>query len=328
MNHKFIIADHVRASIFLISDGVKPSGKQQGYILRRLMRRSLASSLALKIDITNPDYFKDMIGAVVAAYSESYPELQEVAEFALILFNQESQKYNRAIATGEKQWGKAYTKNSEIGGEDLAALTFDMYQTHGVPIELSLDIVKQKGGKLDQEVLHKLIEEHQQKSQDVSKKQFKGGLAEQNEQTTRMHTVTHILHHQLRSMFGEDIKQMGSKISTEKARFDFSFDRRLEEEEIVELTTKIQEVIDLGLTVSKQEMSPHQARELGAIGLFGEKYGDKVMVYTIQDKEGQVFSREFCGGPHVVNTSEIGKFSILKQKSVGQGVKRIEFTVI
>ncbi|NJK71100.1 MAG: hypothetical protein HC932_02465 [Thermales bacterium] len=173
-----------------------------------------------------------------------------------------------------------------------------------------------------------MIQEHQKNYQDNSGKQFKSGLAEDNNKTIRLHTATHLLHQSLREMFGEDIKQKGSAITSEKARFDFSFERRLLEDEIVELTEKVQAKINTNYKVTKKEMSEQEARNLGAIGLFGEKYGDSVTVYSIGEDEGEVLSREFCGGPHVKNTSQIGYFKIIKQKSVGSGVKRLEFDVV
>jgi alanyl-tRNA synthetase len=326
-NPAFIIADHMRAAMFLIADGVKPSGKQQGYILRRLIRRSLSCALKLGIDITNEEFYKELIEVVSVQYADAYPEVVGSKELALVLITTEAIKYNKAIARGEQEWKKLILKTPNLSGEQVAKIMFDLYQTHGVPLELSLDILEKQDLKVDEGVLHKLVEEHQQKSQDAGNTSFKGGLSEHNDQTLRMHTATHILHQVLRSMFGTEVKQMGSALTTEKGRFDFSFERRLTDEEVQVLTNKIQTIIDHKLAVNKQEMTSDEARELGAIGLFGEKYGDQVTVYTIQSDDGTVHSREFCGGPHVTNTGEIGKFTVLKQKSVGAGVKRIEFTL-
>ena len=326
MQHAYIIADHMRAALFLIADGVKPSGKQQGYILRRLIRRSLSSCLALGIDITDKNFYQELIDQNAQTYAESYPELQESKDFAMTLLLAESTKYNKAMARGHKEWEKVFTKQGDITASKAAQITFDLYQTHGVPLELSQDILKEKGLEIEYAALEAHIKQHQESSKEDAKGEFKGGLAEQNELTTRLHTATHLLHHNLRLMFGEDVKQMGSAIKPEKARFDFSFERRLSEEEISELTSKVQSSIDAAIPVRKEQMSTDKARSLGAIGLFGEKYGDQVTVYTIENN-GQVYSREFCGGPHVENTKEIGTFEIIKQKSVGQGVKRIEFKV-
>jgi alanyl-tRNA synthetase len=211
--------------------------------------------------------------------------------------------------------------------QQLAEKTWDLYQSHGVPIEVSEDILAGHGLEMDKSHLESLIEEHQKKSQDASAGQFKSGLGGDTAKTRKLHTVTHILHTQLREMFGETVKQMGSAITDEKARFDFSLERAMSEYEVAQLQAKVQEVINHHLLMQKAEMSPDKARELGAIGLFGEKYGDIVSVYSLTDESGKVYSREFCGGPHIENTEEIGTFKILKQKSVGQGVRRIEFDV-
>jgi len=219
--------------------------------------------------------------------------------------------------------------NQTLTPEFLAQKTWDLYQTHGVPIEVSEDILEKSGYQLDKQALDKLVEEHQNLSRSTSAGQFKSGLGGDSEKTRKLHTSTHILHTALRNIFGENLKQMGSAITDEKARFDFALDRRITDEEVEIIRLEIQNIIDEDYTMSKVEMSEKEARELGAIGLFGEKYGDKVTVYTLAQKNHPevVFSREFCGGPHVEHTGEIGKFVIIKQKSVGQGVKRLEFTV-
>ncbi|MEI6729482.1 MAG: hypothetical protein WCK98_07635 [bacterium] len=211
--------------------------------------------------------------------------------------------------------------------QQLAEKTWDLYQTHGVPLEVSEDILEARGLELDKDYLEKLITEHQTLSRSTSAGQFKSGLGQDTNKTRALHTSTHILHKVLRDLLGDGVKQMGSAITDEKARFDFSFDRRLEDAEIAQIQEKAQAIIDLKLNMNKREMPQLEAKESGAIGLFGEKYGDIVSVYSLEDDQGNLFSREFCGGPHITNTSEIGKFKILKQKSVGQGVKRIEFDV-
>ena len=211
--------------------------------------------------------------------------------------------------------------------QQLAEKTWDLYQTHGVPLEVSEDILEARGLELDKDYLEKLITEHQTLSRSTSAGQFKSGLGQDTNKTRALHTSTHILHKVLRDQLGDGVKQMGSAITDEKARFDFSFDRRLEDAEIAQIQEKAQAIIDLKLNMNKREMPQADAKESGAIGLFGEKYGDIVSVYSLEDAEGNLYSREFCGGPHITNTSEIGKFKILKQKSVGQGVKRIEFDV-
>jgi alanyl-tRNA synthetase len=328
-NYSFIIADHIRAACFLVGDGVKPAGKQQGYVLRRLIRRSLSASLALGIDIANQQYFVDLVDSVIGIYDGVYDEIGQNRELILSILNQESQKYLKAISVGEKEWQKVISQKPAGGfvPELVSEKIFDLYQSHGVPMELSEDILEKNDVAFDALKLDELIHNHQNLSQEASKGQFKSGLGEQNEKTTRLHTATHLLHQTLREMFGDSVKQMGSAITSEKARFDFTKDERITDEELAKIQAKIQRVIDEKFAVHKREMTESEARELGAIGLFGEKYGEIVTVYSIENQLGDVYSREFCGGPHVKNTDEIGKFVILRQKSVGQDLKRLEFDV-
>ncbi len=218
-------------------------------------------------------------------------------------------------------------KNEQITPQFLAEKTWDLYQTFGVPIEISEDILESHGLKLDSELLNSLISEHQKLSQTTSAGQFKSGLDQDSEKTRKLHTSTHILHSVLRDTFGTDVKQKGSAITNEKARFDFTLTNSLSTEEINSIQDKVQAIIDRHLEMEKLEMKQEEAAKLGAIGLFGEKYGDIVSIYTLKDGQGTVYSREFCGGPHISNSKEIGKFVILKQKSIGQGLKRLEFTV-
>lgn len=216
----------------------------------------------------------------------------------------------------------------ELTPEFLARKTFDLYQTHGVPIEVSEDILTSKGLNLDSALLNKLIEDHQRLSQSSSAGQFKSGLAGDSSTTRALHTATHLLHQSLREMFGDSVVQRGSAITEQKARFDFSLDaKELSDEKITELQSKIQNLIDKHLQMLVIETTPDEAKAMGAIGLFGEKYGEKVTVYTLHDNQGKVYSREFCGGPHVKNTDEIKKFHIIKKKSIGSGLSRLEFTV-
>ena len=226
-----------------------------------------------------------------------------------------------------KNTSKFKIMNQNLTPEFLAQKTWDLYQTHGVPIEVSEDLLEKNGLELDQNLLEKLIEGHQKLSQTTSKGQFKSGLGQDTQKTRKLHTVTHILHQALRTLFGENIRQMGSSITDEKARFDFSFERRLEEKELEQVRQTVQNIIDKKLEMKILDTTSENAKKLGAIGLFGEKYGESVTIYTLTDIDGIVYSREFCTGPHVQNSSEIGIFKILKQKSLGQNAKRLEFDI-
>ena len=324
-NHQYIIADHTRAACMMIQDGVMPSGKQRGYILRRLLRRMLSSSLAINIDITDSNYYKDLIAEVAKIYDGVYDFDVELQAVILTRFTDEAAKYNKAIATGQKEWGKALRDNV-FTAKELSLKAFNFYQSMGVPMELSEDILDKNDTPLDLEELARLIEHHQQLSASVSVGQFKSGLGESNETTTQMHTATHILHQVLKDIYGDNVRQMGSAITSEKARFDFSTDKDIADD-LPKIETQVKAVIDKHLTMTSQELPQAKAKELGAIGLFGEKYGDIVTVYQLHDKDGKDYSVEFCGGPHIKNTDEIKNFKILKSKSLGQGIKRIEFTV-
>jgi alanyl-tRNA synthetase len=325
-NHEYIIADHSRAACMMINDGVMPSGKQRGYILRRLLRRMLSSSLALKIDITDPNYYTDLTNAVVGIYDGVYEIPLETQKTIITLFQAEATKYNKAIATGQKEWTKVLA-NSKMNPEELAKKSFDMYQSLGVPLELSEDILDVHLTPMNLEHLASLIEDHQKLSASTSQGQFKSGLGENTTRTTAMHTTTHILHQVLRDIYGEEVRQMGSAITDEKARFDFSCDEDVNND-LSKIQDQVRGVIDKQLIMTKSEVSQAKAKEMGAIGLFGEKYGDIVTVYQLHDKLNHNYSIEFCGGPHVNNTSEINGFTILKVKSLGQGIKRIEFDVV
>ncbi len=327
-NHSYIIADHIRTACIIISDGITPSGKQRGYVLRRLIRRALSSSIVLNIDITNSEYFENLVDETISIYKGVY-DLSTTRDIAIQSLNTEAQKYLRALKVGEKEWGKVFQKNSNITTDFLAEKTWDLYQTHGVPLEASEGIIEnQDVVKMNMSRLEELVEQHQKKSQTISKEVFKSGLGEHTDKTKKLHTLTHLLHQELRNMLGETVKQTGSAITEQKARFDFTFDRKLDNEEIERLENKIQAIINSDFIVKKENLNREDAKKSGAIGLFGEKYGDIVTVYTITDiNQSTVYSKEFCGGPHADNAKNFGKFKIIKQKSVGSGKKRIEFNL-
>ena len=327
-NHSYIIADHIRSSCVIIADGVMPSGKQRGYVLRRLIRRALSSSVALGIDISDRAYFEELVESVVNIYDGVYDEIKDQKELIVDALYAEAGKYQRAMRVGEREWQKYLAKeDANTDGKELANVAWNLYQTHGVPFEISESEVENSGNSIDAEYLESLIEEHQKKSQTVMAGKFKSGLGEQNEETMKLHTTTHIVHSVLRDMFGDSVHQVGSAITTEKARFDVSLEKKLTEDELEVLKTGVQKIIDLNCDMVPEEMSKEEAAKLGAVGLFGEKYGDVVTIYTLTGSDGVVYSQEYCGGPHVKNTSEIGQFELIKQKSIGAGKKRLEYKV-
>lgn len=228
---------------------------------------------------------------------------------------------------------KSGQDKSEITPQFLAEKTFDLYQTFGVPIEVSEQILEEKGLELDRSYLHSLIEGHQKLSQQASQGQFKSGLGQDNAKTRALHTTTHILHSVLRKIWGESLRQMGSAILEDKARFDINLEAgELGEEKIKEIEDRVQKIIDKDLIMQRVETSQEEAKNMGAIGLFGEKYGDVVSVYQLKEKEGEnVYSVEFCAGPHIQSSKDIqdlGNFKILRKKSIGQGLVRLEFDLV
>jgi alanyl-tRNA synthetase len=326
-NNSYIIADHIRTACFCIADGVMPGGKQRAYILRRLIRRSLSASLQMGIDIGQVGYFEELVDTVIGIYKGVYDELSDNREIIIKTLFGEAQKYQKAIVIGQKEWQKLLKDSTAFDVNKTAAIAWNLYQSAGVPFEVSEDVCDKNNLEFDFNLVEKLQIEHQNLSRTTSAGQFKSGLGENNDKTTKLHTTTHILHQVLRDIFGDSVQQKGSAITHEKARFDFTLEHKIEEQDLKAIESKVQAIINLNLGMKNIETTESEARAMGAIGLFGEKYSDKVSVYSLLDGSGKAFSKEFCGGPHVSNTSEIGKFSILKEKSVSAGIRRLEFDV-
>jgi alanyl-tRNA synthetase len=296
-----------------------------------MMRRFLMASIKENIDILNPNYYDDMCETVFEIYEGVYDELIPFKFIIINTFVAEATKFQKAISTGQKEWQKILNSSSnakpEFTGEFVAFTTFDLYQKAGVPFEVSEDFCSKNSLPYSYDAVEELVIKHQELSRSNSNVQFKSGLGDSSEKTIKLHTTTHILHKVLRDKFGTNVRQMGSAITSEKARFDFALDQKIEASDLTDITTKVQAIIDKHLNMEVVETTEAKAREMGAIGLFGEKYGDKVTVYSLTDNQGNVYSREFCGGPHIKSTSEIGKFKIIKEKSVSAGVRRLEFDV-
>lgn len=309
-----IIADHIRAAVFLIAGGVTPSNKQQGYILRRLLRRSILKAQQLRGDISQPlgeDFYNVIVDKYISKYAEVYPHLLEQQKFIYSVVADENEKFGKSLARGLREFEKSIGINGKVA--------FDLFQSHGFPFELTLELAQEKGQKVDVEEFKKEFEKHQEKSRTASAGTFKGGLADQSEKTTALHTATHLLHSALRKVVGDHVQQKGSNITSERLRFDFVHDAKLTDEQIKQITKLIDEQIDKDLAVTRQEMTLSEAKEKGALAFFGEKYGDSVSVYSIGD-----FSKEVCGGPHVARLSALGgHVTITKQDNVGAGVRRV-----
>lgn len=306
-----IIADHIKSATFIMGDekGVSPSNTGQGYIVRRLIRRAVR--FGKKLGIKDYGWTPNISEIVISDYREVYPELVKNSPFIIQELSKEEGKFELTLEKGLKE----FEKGTEA---------FILFTTYGFPVELTLELAKEKGMNVDLDNFNKKLVEHQKLSQTASAGMFKGGLADHEPATVKLHTAHHLLLAALQELFGKQVKQRGSNINQERLRIDFSFDRKITDEEKKKLEDMVNEKIGQGLAVEKREMPREEAEKIGAESEFGVKYGNMVSVYFIQDRNGQVVSKEFCGGPHVTNTKELGKFIIIKEEASSQGVRRIK----
>ena len=308
-----IIADHLKAATFILGDekGIAPSNTGQGYVLRRLIRRAVRYGKQIGIK----SFTKDVAGAVIEIYKDVYPELLKNKIFIFNNLEQEEQKFEKTLENGLKEFEK---------GTD----PFVLFTSYGFPFELTLELAKEKGIEIDQNKFNEEFKKHQELSKTSSVGMFKGGLSDAGEETKKLHTATHLLRQALEIVLGEPIMQKGSNITAERLRFDFNHDAKLTDGEKKKVEDLVNQKISENLPVNKIIMSKEEAEKTGAIHAFGDKYGDEVSIYIIgpnpSDPSGSPFSREFCGGPHISNTSELGKFKIVKEESVSVGVRRIK----
>jgi alanyl-tRNA synthetase len=293
-----IIADHMRAASAIISEGIIPGNKGQGYVLRRLIRRSVR--YAHKIN-------KDKTYLPIKQFSQSADTVEIVEE--------EINKFEKTLSKGLKE----IEKISKLNGKNA----FYLYETYGFPLELTEEIAEENGQKIDKKVFEGEFEKHKELSRSTSVGMFKGGLSDASEEVTKFHTATHLLHKALRIVLGEHVQQKGSNITSERLRFDFSHEQKLSDEELAKVEDLINEQIEKDLPVTFETKSLSEAKEEGALAFFGEKYGEKVKVYTVGDPKGDWYSKEVCGGPHVSSTKNIGRVKIIKQEKVGAGIIRI-----
>ncbi len=305
-----VIADHIKASVFIIADGIQPSNTEQGYIVRRLIRRAIRYGRKLKIENFTPK-----IAEPVFKIYDDYKHLQKNKKFILEKLSKEEDKFLKTLERGLKVL-KKIIKDEKISGKNA----FLLYQSYGFPIELTEETAREYGSSVDKKGFQKEFEKHQQLSRTATKGKFKSGLADTSKETTKLHTAAHLLLAALRKVLkNKNIMQKGSNITQERLRLDFSFSRKLTDEEIKKVENLTNKEIQKATEVKMKIMSPEEARNKGALGAFEKKYGDKISVYTIGD-----FSKEICAGPHVKNTKELGKFKIIKQESSGAGVRRIK----
>ncbi len=306
-----IIADHIKASVFIIADGITPSNKEQGYILRRLIRRAVNYGRELEIK----NFTNKIIEPIFEIY-EDYSQLKKNKEKILEELKKEEEKFDQTIEKGFSIFNKLTKDKKEMECKDA----FLLYQSYGFPEELIEEECKKRKIKFSKESFDKECKIHQELSRTAGAGVFKSGLADHSEETTRLHTAAHLLLQALKIVLKDNsIIQKGSNITSERLRLDFSFPRKLEEFEIKEVEDLVNKQIHLECEVIREEMSPQEAKKKGASGIFDEKYGDIVSVYTIGK-----FSKEICTGPHVRNTKELHQFKIIKEESSSSGVRRIK----
>jgi alanyl-tRNA synthetase len=316
-----IIADHLRAAAFIVAGGVSASNVHRGYVLRRLIRRAIHHGRL--IELPRP-FCAEAAEQVIALHADVYPELGEQRQQVLSELELEEQRFDRTIERGLRRLNQLLAEKKEISGADA----FMLSDTHGVRLELTVDLVDQSGGKLSPtfgEEYEALMREQKQRSRSAAAGAFKGGLADRSREAVWFHTITHLTHAALRTVLGKHVHQRGSNITADRMRFDFSHSAKLSPAEKKEVERIVNEALERGLEVRLEQLPLQVALKSGALGEFGHKYGDVVTVYTIRDPNGEVVSREICGGPHVQNTSEIqGTFAIVKGESIGAGVRRIK----
>ena len=316
-----IIAEHLRSSMMIICDGGRPSNIDRGYVLRRLIRRMIRHMNKLEIDLNE---LSTLIEINVENLKEMYPDLEKNKETIKNVIIEEKNKFVKTLSHGEREFEKEIKKLKEQNIDTIpGTIVFRLYDTYGFPPEVTKELAEENGFKADLKEFDKLFKEHQEKSRQGAEHKFKGGLADQNEKTVSYHTATHLLHEALREVLGEHVKQSGSNITEERLRFDFTHPQKMTKEEIQKVEDLVNEQIKKDLPVTCEEMSYDDAKKSGAIGLFTDKYGDKVKVYTIGD-----FSKEICGGPHVTHTGDMGTFKIKKEESSSSGVRRIKAVLI
>lgn len=316
-----IVSEHLRSSMMIIQDGGLPSNVDRGYILRRLIRRMVRHLRKLQINLNE---LEELIDLNIDTLKEMYPELHQNSNKIKSVIIEEKDKFEKTLERGEREFNKIVNRMKNegkdiISGQDL----FTLYETYGFPPEVTQDLAREAGLKVDTTEFDKLFKEHQEKSRMGSEQKFKGGLAGTGEQEVRYHTATHLLNAALKVILGKDVHQKGSNITPERMRFDFSCDHKLTDEEKKEVEDLVNEWIAQGLDVKCEEMKKDDAIKSGAECMFIEKYPDIVTVYSIgNDKE--TVSKELCGGPHVKNTSELGHFKIKKEEASSAGVRRIK----
>jgi alanyl-tRNA synthetase len=316
-----IIADHLRAATFIIADGVIPSNVEQGYICRRLIRRAVRCGQELNMPRT---FTAEVAQTVIARYRPIYPELEEQQATVMNELTREEERFGRTLSRGLREFQKQEERLRQRGETILPGETvFRLFDTFGFPPTLTAELAQERGLSIDLDGFNFLFKQHQERSRQANQKKFAGGLADYSERTTRLHTATHLLHQALRDVLGTHVHQVGSNITQERLRFDFSHPKKLTSEEIRRVEEIVNQQILRDLQTTVEVMPLQQALDQGALAFFGERYGDLVKVYKIGDH-----SMEVCGGPHVRHTGGMGRFRIIKAETIGQGVQRIRADLV
>jgi alanyl-tRNA synthetase len=311
-----IVADHIRSAVMLVSDGATPSNTDQGYVLRRLIRRAVRFMDTLGIEAQT---LGTIIDAVIDTYKDVYSNLSDRQNHIHDVIIAEKNKFRDALSKAMKEFEKAATTGSITG--DAA---FDLYQSYGLPLEMTIELAAEKGITVDEAGFKAKLSEHEDKSRAGAEQKFKGGLGDTSEMSVKYHTATHLLHQALRDVLGDHVQQKGSNITPERLRFDFTHPTKMTDDEKARVETIVNEKIAAALPVTCRVMPKAEAEATGALHFFGDKYGDDVSVYFIGDASADAYSKEFCGGPHVDNTSTLGKFKIQKEEATSAGVRRIK----
>jgi alanyl-tRNA synthetase len=313
-----IIVDHVRSAVMIMADDRKigPSNVEQGYIIRRLLRKAIHSADRLGI---GKGFMNSLADIVIDMFKDIYKEVQRNREFVLESLTAEEAKFRKTLRKAVRRFEKIYDEKGTITGEDA----FLLFTSFGLPLEMTRELAEEKGIEIDVNEFKKQFEEHQEKSRTATQGKFKGGLADHSEKIVKLHTATHLLQEALRRVLGDEVTQNGSNITEERLRFDFTFSRKLTPEEIEDVEKMVNDIISQNLEVTQEFLPYDEAIKRGALAFFKENYGEIVSVYSVGD-----FSMELCGGPHVKRTGTLGKFKIKKQKKIGAGIVRIRAIVV
>lgn len=312
-----IIADHIRTAVMMSLDGVEPSNKDQGYIMRRLIRRAIRHARKLELE----NWLEVIIDEVISSLKDAYLDLVDNRDRIVGSITVEAGKFEKTIQKGLKEVEKLWKKNGKVTGDDA----FDLYQTFGFPLELTQELASEYGQNVDKDQFEAEFKKHQDKSRAGAGQKFAGGLVDHSDESKKLHTATHLLHQALRDVLGNHVEQRGSNITRERLRFDFSHDKKMTKEEIEKVEAIVNDQIQKAMPVHFEMLTVEEAKSRGAIGLFEDKYaqiGDKIKVYFMGD-----YSKEICGGPHVENTSDLKSFKINKEEASSAGIRRIKATL-